>query len=261
MVHKKLVFHFYVNDGWENNFANNIHFRCLERYSGIFNESLIVIAFDPENEKLVPEVKKKFIDCIKSETLAFKTILNDAYFEGGTFKREIVDRAKEIDGLVFFGHNKGVSCLSTNGAYDEKSLAIWICGLYFYSLEFYEEVEHKLCAIPAKTISGAFLMGGDFIRNAAHVWYSGTMYWINPGRILKFNQGIPALQDREYAEWFPGEVFGEDITYVLTSRNDLILYDVNLYFFANESYRAWAKCEEDTEKFKIFFENINGYAL
>ena len=136
MVYKKMVFHFYINEGWEENFANSIHFKCLEHYSHIFNESLIVIAFDPGNEHLIPDVKKKFVDCIKSNIVTFKIVPNDPYFEGGTFKREIIDKAAEIEGLVFFAHNKGVACLSTQGIYDADSLAIWICAMYF--TRFYE---------------------------------------------------------------------------------------------------------------------------
>ena len=261
MVHKKMVFHFWPNEGWEDNFANKIHFKCLEHYSWIFDESLIVIAPDPGTEHLVPGVMKKFIDCVKSKTITFKIVQNDAYFEGGTFKREIIDKAGSTEGLVFFAHNKGVTCLSTQGKYDEKSLAIWICAMYFYNLEFYEEVEYKLCSTPARTLSGAFLMGGQFIHNTAHVWFSGTIYWLNPGRIIKFSKNIPALQDREYAEWFPGEIFGEDITYTLATRSELIIEDVNLYFAADGNYQAWGKTEEDTEKFKAFFKDITGYDL
>ena len=132
--------------------------------------------------------------------------------------------------------------------------------MYFYNLEFYEEVEYKLCSTPARTLNGPFLMGGSFIHNKAHVWFPGTIYWLNPGRILKFTHTIPELQDREYAEWFPGEVFGEDITYTLATRSELILEDVNLYFAARGNHKNWGKTEEDNIKFEEFFKEINGYA-
>lgn len=251
-----MVFHFYLNEGWDKNFANDVHFKCLRHYAHVFDEVKIVISVDEENRYMVNDVKKKFIDCIDSKVLTFKTIDNDGYCEGGTFKREIVDRLAKYDGLVFFGHNKGVTCMSTKGDFDEDSLSMWITAMYFYNLEFIEDVEKKLVLEAARTVYGTFLMQGEWFANASHTFYSGTFYWLNPGRVLKWAKKLPEIYDREYAEWFTGEVFGEDITYALSSRCEFILHPDDLYKNARNTEYIIGKNDDDRQRFRDFFKLI-----
>lgn len=256
MVAKRMVFHFYLTEDWDTNFANRIHFKCLSHYTKLFDEVKIVIAVDDENRHLVNDVKKKFIDCIKSETLTFKVVKNDYYCEGGTFKTEIVDKLDSYDGLVFFGHNKGVTCMSTKGDFNEDSLALWITAMYFYNLEFSDDVEKKLLVDAVRTIYGVFLMKGEWFKNASHCFFSGTFYWLNPGRVKKWSLKLPEIYDREYAEWFPGEVFGEEITYYLGSRCEYILCPEDLYRNARNAEYVIGKNDDDRARFKEFFKLI-----
>lgn len=258
-VKKRLVFHFYQNEGWEENFANILHYKCLKHYSHLFDESLIIIStdFDPCSDEVI-EAKRKLASCIKSPLTIIKVKKNSAYCEGGTFKEEVVDHLDKIDGLVFFAHNKGVSCMSSNGAYDPDSLSVWICGMYFYCLEFLDEVISRLCVKTVAAFYGAFFMYAEWIRNASHTWYSGTFFWINPGRVLKWANKIPEIFDREYAEWFPGEVFGQNITYNVASRNNVILSNTDLYFHARDVEPHLGSCEEDRINFKRFLKDIAG---
>ena len=256
MVTKRLVFHFYLCENWDTNFANILHFKCLSHYTGIFDEVKIIIAVDDKDRYMVNDVKKKFVDCVKSKVLTFKVVENDRYCEGGTFKREVADKLDKYDGLVFFGHNKGVTCMSTKGDYDKESLAIWITAMYFYGLEFMDDVEKKLVVDTVRTIYGTFLMQGEWFANASHSFFSGTFYWLNPGRVMKWAKKIPEIYDREYAEWFPGEVFGEDITYYLASRCEYILMTSDLYHQAKNTLHIIGKDENDRERFEEFFKTI-----
>lgn len=259
MVKKRFVFHFYLNEGWDRNYANDLHFKCLSRYSHIFDEAKIVISVDPENERFVNDVKKRFVECINCGSLEFKVQGNDSYYEGGTFKREVVDHLADLDGLLFFGHNKGVACLSTHGEYDEDSLAVWICAMYFYNLEFVDEVEKKLCVDTVRSVYGTLLFHGDWFNNASHMFYSGTFYWLSPGRVLKWAQHIPQIYDREYAEFFPGDVFGSDITYPLSSRCELIFEANELYTHARDYEWGIGKNDDDRMRFKAFLKDITGH--
>lgn len=255
VIGKKLVFHFYVTEDWATNEVNKAHFLCLEYYSHIFTDALVCICTDKENEHLVPSVRAKFASILKCGSVTLKTVENSLYCEAATLKAEVVDKAADIEGLVFFGHNKGISKMSALDGYNMDSLLVWICAMYFYNLEFLDEVEHELCADFVKTFYGAFLMYADFINNASHTWYSGTFYWVNCGRLIKWGK-TPKIFDREYAEWLPGQVFGDDITYYLTTHNKLILYDDDLYKNARSASERIAKTEEDKVNFNNFADSI-----
>ena len=255
VIGKKLVFHFYVTEDWETNVVNKVHFKCLEHYSHVFTDALVCVCSDKKNEQFVPAVKAKFASILNCGSVTLKSVENNLYCEASTFKTEVVDKAAEMEGLVFFGHNKGISKMSALDGYDMDSLLVWICAMYFYNLEFVDEVERELCADFVKTFYGAFLMYADFIENASHTWYSGTFYWVNPGRLIKWGK-TPMMFDREYAEWLPGHAFGDDITYYLTTHNKLILYDEDLYKKARAVADRLAKTEDEKTQFNNFADGI-----
>lgn len=256
MVTKRLVFHFYADESWRDNVANECHFRCLDHFSSIFDEALIVISLKNGGNINENDIKKRFVDVIKAKTLSFKVVENTPYYEAETFKNEIIDKARELDGITFFAHNKGVSNVFDK---DKSLMAVlsWICGLYYYGLSFPEEAEKRLCIDLRTMFYGPYLMQTNYINNRGHVWYAGTFYWVNTNRLVKTCSDIPKIFDREYAEWLPGEVCWGSF---LSSHNNLFLPDSDLYrnwmYYAKMS----ALSDEEYEEFVAFRDSIiNGF--
>ena len=253
MITRRLIYHFYLGDNWADNIANKCHFNCLEHFSYLFDESIIVISSNTASENDIIEVKQRFSSVIKSKILTFKVSENNRYYEADTFKTEIIDNAAKLDGITFFAHNKGVSNVLDNSK-SKTAILSWICALYYYGLNFIDEVEKYLCSDPGTVFYGPYLMKENYIGNKNHIWYAGTFYWINTGRLLKNCESIPEITDREYAEWFPGELFDGSR---LKSHNGYILNDSDLYrnwlFFAKNS----ALSEEEYNNFLSFKNKVS----
>ena len=43
---RHLVFSFYIFDGWENNFANKVHLKYLEKYRDLYDDAEFIISCD-----------------------------------------------------------------------------------------------------------------------------------------------------------------------------------------------------------------------
>ena len=209
---KKLVFHFYADENWCNNRAVRIHLKCLKHYSYVFDEVLIVLSISNElNSTEIYKIKEEIIKAINVPVLTIKTVNNTPLREAKTFYDEVV--LGDTDNyLIFFGHTKGY----TNYTDDiiTNSVDDWIIGLYFLSLEYYEEAEKKLCLSTRDENSFFF---GSFCQVA---WdgspsvgssYAGSFFWLNMGTIkshLTAEYRLPPLNDRYYAEFFPGLCYG-----------------------------------------------------
>ena len=141
---KRLVFSFYASEDFEDNIANKFHFKCLERYSNVFNEVIVcIIVSDVENKELVYKVRNYFLRIFNC-SIAFKTYENTALNESLVFENEISDRLKSLDGLTFFAHNKGAGNIN-NWICDKNSILRWILGMYYLNLEPIYDVEQCLC--------------------------------------------------------------------------------------------------------------------
>lgn len=274
---RHFVFHFYAGRDWRDNIANQCHFNCIKKYHEIFSDATIVIAKgEGISEQDVCEVRKSFVEVMGDTTVTFKTVTNSPYYEALTFKTEIIDNAEKIDGLTFFGHNKGVSNV-LNKEISKDAVLTWICGMYFYCLGFIDEVEHRLCTEPNYTFYGAYLMEEPYIKNAGHCWYAGTFYWVNTGRLLALTKKIPEMFDRQYAEWLPGEIFGTEWKAFLGSHGNVILPDSDLYrnpLFCPKNAALYAKefkscldsrndILQDTKiyKYTVLTYNFGGYEI
>lgn len=225
MVKRRLVFHFYANEGWGDNVANVCHFNCLKAFSGVFTDAVVTIANDSLSLAEIKAVERRFIDSLDIDTITFKIVENTPYYEADTFNREIIGGAANFDGLSFFAHNKGVTNVM-DPAKSKTAILSWICALYFYGLRFVDEAERELCSNNSSVFYGPYLMTDTYIANKHHMWYAGTFYWVNANRLLKWTENIPPMCDREYAEWLPGELFGSDR---LKSHGNIILPDSDLY--------------------------------
>ena len=140
---RRLIFSFYATENFEENIANRLHFKCLERYSGVFDEVIICIISDDLNKKdIIRKAKKRLLDIFACKII-FKTYSNTAYGESVVFENEIVKQLKTLGGITFFAHNKGVSNIE-NKICDKNSVLRWIFGMYYLNLEDVDDVETKL---------------------------------------------------------------------------------------------------------------------
>lgn len=269
-MRKTLIYHLYVNDGFETNLANRLHRACLERYSHAFDEVRFTIAVDDlKNYKLISDAIGWVISIGFGCVSKFTVVQNGDLREVDTFDREILKNKENLDGAVFFGHNKG----STNIVKDGKvnmNVFFWICSMYFYNLEFVDEVEGfftgKLRA--PEVFYGAVLLHFTKERtnwvhampnNISGLEYAGTFYWINiPKWKNCLKMGIikdVEADSRFFAEEYPG-MFFERYAYGcgMTSHNDAIMEATEF----NPYFGDWEKMiglMGDVEGFKTFVEN------
>ena len=253
-VKKKLVFHFYADIGWDENIANVCHFSCLEHFSNVFDEAVVVVSDGGIGKDGLLKVKGKFTEIFNDIPLTLKTAPKTPYFEADTFYSEIVSKSGESGGIVFFAHNKGVSNVKDKNK-SKTAILSWICGLYFYGLSHIEEVEYELSANKRTIFYGPYLMTADYISNKNKLWYAGTFYWVNSGRLARTVESIPPISDREYAEWLPGEVGN---TVFLKSHSG-VLNDTDLYHNWMYAAKKSARSVEEYQEFLTFREKIMGW--
>lgn len=237
MVEKTLIFHFYTPIEYKENAAIRMHLECLKMYSHVFNHAIFIIAVNDETIHLVEEVEKDIIGCGFSGDVRFVVAENDAYCEARTFNEWIYEKLNDYDGLVFFGHTKGVTNVVKYPDYSENTMH-WIFALYFYSFEFIEEMEAKMIGAAFgyfRTFFGPLLMKCPPIngKNSEIAHYPGTFYWMNTRRLNEDIENGRArkmmLKDRFFAEDIPTCYRFRDYADNLDSRMSMWLNHTDLY--------------------------------
>ena len=200
--------------------------------------------------------------------ITFEIIENDPiFYEGPTFKREIVDKLGE-DKLVFFAHIKGVTNVKNE---DPETVYRRICGLYYFSLEE-EKSEGKLTRIFLKdvyTIShGAFMTRfiSEYNFHNKYAWYyAGTFFWINTRRLKNYikdnNIELPEYADRYYDENFLGDIY--PIFGIEELKSDMIASSYKYKYVSNPSpnridfeWHLNFLIEGEEEKFNNFVKDM-----
>lgn len=273
-MQKTLIYHLYCDDDFETNYANFVHKRCLQHYIGLFDEVRFTIAVDDlSNDALIKKGIEWIFDLGHTGKKDIRIVENGEYFEVGTFKSEILDSADKLDGAVFFAHNKASTNMVKDGTVNESILK-WVIGMYFYNLEFVDEVEGFFTGKTRapEVFYGAFLsyftkertsMVHAMPNNHSGLEYAGTFYWINmPKYRNSVKCGIIKTTEpdsRFFAEEFPG-MFFERYAYGcgMTSHNDAI-FDATEITFYNLSKRGWDYAISvlgDGDKFIEFINQI-----
>lgn len=211
---KRLVFSFYLDENAFEKQVNNLHFKLLKRYINIFDEIIFCIIPNIDvDSKHINQLQKTILDFTHKD-ITFKIVENTNYRESLVFKTEIVDKMMELDGLTFFGHNKGISYADVT-----NDTLKWILAMYYFNLE----VE-----LPSNGLNGRCFYGAlkskdifleDYTERSAVVlpkynWvYCGTFFWGKYQEIsnLLKNMGreIPGMYSRWFDEMFPGNVLEE----------------------------------------------------
>ena len=213
---KRLVFFWFIDKEREFNPIYSLHMKLLCRYADIFDEALFVMSLkvdDEDHRKMARDMASCLVGHgYRNSRFVFE--LNTDYREAKAFHEYV--HPSVVEGkpeLIFFGHNKG----TTNEITD--SLIMWICSMYFFSLERRGEVMKSLlsdrrCAygFPVALCSDEFK---DIYTHPVNgFYYSGTMYWINAAIAnMDSRVGISDLNhpftDRFYAEEYVGNSFND----------------------------------------------------
>lgn len=240
---KTIVVHCYAKNDSEYFKILDSHFYWLKKYSFIFNRAIFVIAMDDINDD---ELKNLVIEnaycAFGKEKTKIKVVQNDKrLYEVPTFIEYVLNN-EDLDGLVFFCHTKG-------GNRTNQNTMKWISCMYFYNLNFMDDVTSKL-----DKQNGVFYgtlvhyTNGNPMLNKNNVMYAGNFFWVD---ICKFrslfkSSGIKTedlMKDRYQIENLPGEL--QTICELNTLNN------VNFYWGEIHTYYG------DYEKIvkKLGFEN------
>jgi hypothetical protein len=207
---KRMIYSFYVNDDSFDHRINKLHFKLLERYIHKFDEVIFCIIIDDRERYDLIQRIEEFIISIYHKKLTFKIYDNTNYRESLVFYNEIATQMSNLDGVTFFGHNKGISDTD-----QIETVEMWVAAMYYFNLEF---------ELPNNDLNGFTFYGALKTDNInpdgigvkdnllqKHSWvYCGTFFWgkyQELDRVCKrFGREIPALTNRWYSEMFPGEM-------------------------------------------------------
>lgn len=259
-MRKKMLYYLYLIDEDkqtpEQKELYNIHYLCLKHYSNVFDDMHFVFSVDDVNNvELVKKWEEKLLKFHNRGSITFEIHKNDEYCESGVFKSHLIDKLNENE-LVFFGHGKGL----TNVLKHPKDIIFsWVMGLYFYSLNFMEEMEQKLQS--SKAISfGSFMTNNKYEDTTKYKWfYIGTFFWVNAKKLLSYikthNIEFPILSDRFYSEEFLGNVYPTWPKPYAGSHNNFYMLDTYDYYknyneILDILYANHEDCDEFCEQIK-----------
>ena len=254
---KKLIYSFYLSRDTYDLKINDIHFRCLDRFKNSFDEVDITFIMDDKADvDILKDAEERFISIFLGKNVSFSIIENNEFRESRVFYDKVATKLSENE-LVFFAHNKGVSNVKQ---FDINEIYTWVCGMYYYSLNFMDEVEYKL--VGRKYFSyGSFLtINEEPEKYNKHGWYYiGTFFWINCKKIEQYmtmhNIPLPILADRFYDEEFLGNIIQAWPMIMATGHQDKYLkYCYNYYEKSREFIRLLDY--DDMEEFERFYSEM-----
>lgn len=175
---KKIVFHMWCPTyelSVEQKFIFNLHLNLLSFYQHIFDDVQINIACDDIHYPLLNKIKHKILDIFNrdDQNVCIKIVQNTNVREGKTCYEEIFAPGTEYNGIVFFGHSKGLTNVLTEPN-NMKNIKHWVCALYYFSLNFMDECEHYL--VNNSAFYGSIL---NAYKETTSWIYSGSFYWVN----------------------------------------------------------------------------------
>ena len=255
-MNRKLVFSFYINDNFHDE-INEIHFKCLNHFKEAFDLADISFIVDEGyNKEYLREAQDRFLSMFLGKNISFSIVPNNEFRESKVFYDKIATRLKDED-LVFFGHNKGVTNVLK---YDRQEIYIWVTGMYYFSLNFMDDVESRLLN-EKYYCYGSFLSKNDEPEkcNKNGWYYVGTFFWINGKKLYQYMVNneiqLPVLSDRFYDEEFLGNIIPTWPLVMAASWGNRYLVNCgNFYEYASSYIKIL--CGEDIEEYKKFYKLI-----
>lgn len=204
---KKLVYAFYVNKDYGGKITD-IHFNCIEQFSACFDEMDINFILDEEYPRdFLLDAEQRFSKIFLGKNVSFTLWPNTGYREALIFYNKVAKRLKDEE-MVFFAHNKGVTNIHK---YNKEQIYTWVVGMYFYSLNFMDEVQDQLLNKKYYSYGPYLTIRNELEHPNKYGWYYiGTYFWLNGKKLYQYmvneNIPLPEMGDRFYAEEFPGNI-------------------------------------------------------
>ena len=271
-MEKILVYHLYVNSNdIRQKIAYKIHQECLKRFKHIFDKALFVITVnDLTNSASIENAIKWVMDIQFGKEFDIKIEKNDPLCESKTFNDYVLEN-NNLNGLVFFAHNKGSNNFdSPNPNINKDSVFMWICGLYYYNLTFMDEVNGALCGkqFYPECMYGAFLMENDTDDSRMFLspyHYAGNFYWINIEyyrQLISLNKIKPVKATNPmFSEMFPGYLFSAQPGGGLKTHNDIVLlmsqWDGALYTMERNEWEGLSDFYDGNQDFTHFAIDVS----
>lgn len=255
---KTLLYNMYVDGFVTEHKMYDIHKRCLMYYSHVFDKMIFYVNVnDLNNTVLIDDAINWIMEICGDKPYDIKVRKNTKLCECETFREEILlNRNAHKDTLVFFAHSKNVSRVDenlipyvTNIPFLVDSVLKWSTTLYFYSLNFIDEMESRLlgCPLPPEIFYGPLMTQlrdpttSPMLRmNKGNVFYAGCFWWLNVNKLFNYIDNdiikLPEIDDRYWLEMLPGVIGGrEKFGDGCVSHNDVAIFDdFNLYISTPE---------------------------
>ena len=269
-IKMRLVFHFWIPSNRTNfyNELNELHLSCLERYSDRFNESVFVLSCDNENDTYVEYIKKRIMSYNLKGSIYIKVVQNDSVNrEGKTYNDEILHKLDKLDGLTFFGHNKGTSRVDSlindeNYVWYEE-LRMWVTFMYYMNLEPIKMVKSKLTS-PMGVCYGTMLSINNnpcYYFNDNNWCYMGAFHWLNTQKLYDLLGCNKKGYDSSDAEQFLPTNLEYKCYRVHSYNNYFYVYDFNnLYanfFISKDFFYDLLKSQTDDDVFEEYLKFHN----
>lgn len=176
-MNKKLIYAFYAKDDC-NNEIYNLHYKLINQYIHLFDDVDLYILYDQYDIKVFDYIISKF----NHNNLSITLLKNDPNLkEGKVFYNYIIKNLQTLkDNIVFFGHTKGVTNEIT------MNLKEWICGIYYFSLNFFDEAIDELNS--GKICYGS-LYNYDYRNNSDYAYnyiFTGSFMFLHINNLLTF---------------------------------------------------------------------------
>lgn len=257
---KKLVFSFYISEDTYSLKINRIHLNCIRHFKDSFDCAEISFICDDKDavSDYILELESEFISIFIGKDIRFSIVKNNMFRESSVFYDKIAKRLSDNE-LVFFAHNKGVT---NETKYDKTQIYSWVCAMYYYSLNYMDEVTDKL--INKKFFSyGSFLTKNDEPEkfNKYGWYYIGTFFWINSLKLYEYMKihsiELPNMADRFYDEEFLGNIIDCWPLMMVSSHNNSFLRNCTDFYNHTTEYISLiydTKTDGFDEFYKIMVE-------
>jgi hypothetical protein len=277
---KVLVYNLYAKDIITDNKCYAIHQKCIEYYKDIFDNMIFYLSVDDlSNVELVRNMSEWVTQTCIGKNYEIKIRQNTKLCESKIFKEEIIDKRELYkDTFIFFGHAKNATRLDKNLNVDGDDFTVnvdsiikWSIALYFYGLNFQDELDNRLLGYPRQSemFYGPLLTQlndpskSSILRmNKGNCHYQGTFYWINMNAFNNYiNRNIielPLIDNRYWVEMLPGVVGGRyKYGDGCSSHYDVaITDDFNLYKLDEDNWIYLANILGDGNEFWEFYNRI-----
>ena len=246
---KILIFHLFAFRGFTNSDFTKIHEICLKKYIHIFDESRFVVVVDNLSDSAaISEAFNWVLGITNGKKFSIRIKPNTELFEVDTFKEEILDNVDVLRDYVFFAHLKGITENTSVPRYEKSSVLRWTCGLYYFSLNFIDEVTARFSghARASEMFYGPFVT----VYNDPSV---SPMLRMNHNNC--FYQG--KIDDRYWVEMLPGVICGRECygDGIASHMDVAITNEFNFYAMNDEEWKFLSKILKEPD-FMTFSDKI-----